>query len=119
MKRPLNPRKWGGGLPRSRTWDRLNERIMMKLVPEHVIAAQRVVLERYADRYGREGWRTARTLAGLSTRLWAVGELDEAAKMKQEALDLYRKHLGPDHPLTLEVEHGLALLKRQIESNEP
>jgi tetratricopeptide (TPR) repeat protein len=40
------------------------------------------------------------------------GRLDDASKLAEEALELHRRSLGPDHPQTLQSVAGLATVRR-------
>jgi len=48
-------------------------------------------------------------MGNLATSCFAAGRRDEAIKMQEEVLPLYRKVLGPEHPDTLTAMENLGV----------
>jgi hypothetical protein len=57
--------------------------------------------------YGPDGGPTAKGRANVAKQLEAMGRLAEARLLWVEVLKAFRKHLGEDHPDTLDVESWL------------
>ena len=50
----------------------------------------------------------------LANGYWSTGQTDEAVRLWEQALDLQRTKLGPDHPDTLDTMHNLATGYRTV-----
>jgi hypothetical protein len=57
--------------------------------------------------YGPDGGPTAKGRAKVAKQLETMGRLAEARLLWVEVLSAFRKHLGSDHPATLDVESWL------------
>lgn len=57
--------------------------------------------------YGPDGGPTARCRANVAKQLESMGRLAEARLLWMEVLSAFQKHLGKDHPATLDVESWL------------
>jgi tetratricopeptide (TPR) repeat protein len=70
-----------------------------------------VAREHYTRAVGPEHERVADSMYNMSSALFSLGEVDEAAKLVASAVEIWSERLGADHPRTLAGQAGRAMFE--------
>jgi serine/threonine-protein kinase len=86
---------------------------------EAAVSEARRAVEAIIQSYGREVPVYAAALNTLANALDSAGQASRAVPVLEEALQLYRGQLGPEHGTTLRTQYNLALSLAQSTPDDP